>query len=202
MTGEDGAVLAKENVAFRGERSGTPLKLRWQPKSQAKVMKISLVAHDQQGFFSPTLNLYPWSLAIPHEEVVFETSSNELLAEELPKLKEVYPRIQKRISQYQNLIPVRLFVLGHTDSVGPAEANRSLSRRRATAIAKWFQSQGVRVPIFIRGFGESDLRVATPDNTDEIRNRRVDYILAVDPPQHRRWSGWVTIQGQKPSGGR
>jgi len=32
------------------------------------------------------------------------------------------------------------------------------------------------------GFGEQSLAVATPDETDEPRNRRVDYILSVEDP--------------------
>tara|TARA_Y100001954_G_C15821385_1_gene610102 strand:- start:1855 stop:3024 length:1170 start_codon:yes stop_codon:yes gene_type:complete len=200
VVGENGETLAKKTVPFRGEKRGTPLHLKWETNSEVKVMKIALVAHDVNGFFSPTLALYPWSLAIPHEEVVFETASNAILDAEVPKLKDVLPRIQKRIQQYSSLIPVRLFVLGHTDTVGPADTNRALSQKRASAIARWFQNQGIKVPIFIRGFGESDLRVTTGDNVDEAANRRADYILSVNPPNHRSWQGWVTIQGQKPSG--
>ena len=200
VVGENGETLAKKTVPFRGEKRGTPLPLKWETTSEVKVMKIALVAYDVNGFFSPTLALYPWSLAIPHEEVVFETASNTILDAEAPKLQDALPRIQKRIKQYSNLIPVRLFVLGHTDTVGPADTNRALSQKRASAIAKWFQDQGVKVPIFIRGFGESDLRVSTGDNIDEVANRRADYILSVNPPNHRAWQGWITIQGQKPSG--
>jgi outer membrane protein OmpA-like peptidoglycan-associated protein len=202
VVGETGDILVKKTVPFRGQARGTPLKLQWETESTVKVMKIALVAHDAKGFFSPLLALYPWRLTIPHEEVVFETASNAILESEVPKLNDVLPRIQKRIKQYSSLIPVRLFVLGHTDTVGPTDTNRSLSQKRASAIAKWFQKQGIEVPIFIRGFGESDLRVSTGDNIDEEANRRADYILSVDPPNHRAWQGWITIQGQKPSGGQ
>ena len=139
VIGEDGATLDKRQIPFPGNRSGTPLNLNWEPKSNVEVMKIVLVAHDTQGFFSPTLTLYPWRLSIPHEEVVFDTASDEIRVSEIPKLKDVLPRIRKRITQYSDLIPVRLFVLGHTDSVGPSDSNRLLSQKRATAIAKWFK---------------------------------------------------------------
>jgi hypothetical protein len=41
---------------------------------------------------------------------------------------------------------------------------------------------GLDVPIAFEGFGETSLLVPTKDEEDEPRNRRVDYILAIDPP--------------------
>ena len=32
------------------------------------------------------------------------------------------------------------------------------------------------------GLGEDELLVDTPDNTDEIRNRRAEYVVSVDAP--------------------
>jgi outer membrane protein OmpA-like peptidoglycan-associated protein len=58
-----------------------------------------------------------------------------------------------------------------------------LSQRRAQAIAAWFRKRGLRIPIAFEGFGEHALAVATADDTDEPRNRRVDYILSVEEPQ-------------------
>jgi outer membrane protein OmpA-like peptidoglycan-associated protein len=165
-------------------------------------MKLSLIGHDSDGFFSPTLSLYPWSLAIPHDDVMFDTASSHLLPPEMPKLKVALLAMNKRIAQYKEIIPVKLFVLGHTDSVGEKSKNKKLSKQRAAAIAKWFVAQGVTVPVFARGFGESDLRVSTGDEVDEPINRRVDYILAVEPPSHRSWQGWKTIQGLKPTAGQ
>jgi hypothetical protein len=40
----------------------------------------------------------------------------------------------------------------------------------------------VRLPIFYEGFGEQSPRVATPDETAEPRNRRAEYIIAVEDP--------------------
>ncbi|HEX7596686.1 MAG TPA: OmpA family protein, partial [Polyangia bacterium] len=55
-------------------------------------------------------------------------------------------------------------------------------RKRAAAIATWFRKNGLRIPIAYEGFGEFALLVATPDNTAEPRNRRVDYILSIEDP--------------------
>ena len=157
-------------------------------------MKVALIGHDIDGFFSPTLALYPWSLAIPHEEVMFPTASAEIKSTEAPKLEVALVEMAKRIKQYEKLIPIKLFVLGHTDSVGQKSKNKILSKDRAVAIAQWFVQQGLSVPVYARGFGESDLRVVTGDEVDEPANRRADYILAVDPPQKTSWKGWQLIQ--------
>jgi outer membrane protein OmpA-like peptidoglycan-associated protein len=77
---------------------------------------------------------------------------------------------------------VRLYIAGHTDTVGDAGYNLRLSRLRAQAIARWFRQRGLRIPIGWEGFGESAPLIATADNVDEPRNRRVDYILSVDEP--------------------
>jgi len=78
--------------------------------------------------------------------------------------------------------PPKLYIAGHTDTVGTAAHNLDLSRRRAQSIAGWFRKNGLRIPISYEGFGEFALLIATPDNTDERRNRRVDYILATEDP--------------------
>jgi OOP family OmpA-OmpF porin len=67
---------------------------------------------------------------------------------------------------------------GHTDTTGLEKFNLSLSKKRAESVAYELESQGInaeRIKIF--AFGESDLRVPTPDNTDEPRNRRVEIFI-------------------------
>jgi len=72
---------------------------------------------------------------------------------------------------------MQLYVAGHTDTVGTSASNRKLSLARARAIATYFKSKGLRIPIAFAGFGEDVLLVKTADETDERRNRRVDYVL-------------------------
>ncbi len=193
VVSEEGLVIAGSEERFERIPAGEPLQMRWQTDSTVPVMKISLVGYDVDGFFSPTLALYPWSLSIPHEEVMFETASAEVRTAETSKLHSALLEMNKRIQQYEKLIPIKLFVLGHTDSVGEKSKNRKLSHERATSIARWFVKQGLKVPVYVRGFGESDLRVPTPDEVDEPVNRRADYILAVEPPVKKNWKSWTPI---------
>jgi outer membrane protein OmpA-like peptidoglycan-associated protein len=80
---------------------------------------------------------------------------------------------------------VRLYIAGHTDTVGPSAKNRKLSLARAQAIATYFRSKGLAVSIAVAGFGEDVPKVKTADNTDERANRRADYVIgpaAGQPP--------------------
>ena len=74
-------------------------------------------------------------------------------------------------------------MVGHTDTMGTAEHNLALSRSRAHTIASWFKGRAVGIPIAYEGMGETALLVKTADQIDEPRNRRVDYILALEPPR-------------------
>jgi OmpA-OmpF porin, OOP family len=69
----------------------------------------------------------------------------------------------------------QFLVWGFTDTVGTPEYNQGLSERRAEAVAEYLESQGVsRDRMVLRGFGETNLAVPTPDQTPEPRNRRVE----------------------------
>jgi outer membrane protein OmpA-like peptidoglycan-associated protein len=100
---------------------------------------------------------------------------------EEPKLAASLKLITEALTAHRQLQP-RLYIAGHTDTVGTPAHNLRLSQQRAQTIAAWFRNHGLRLPIFHEGFGEHALLVATPDQTDEPRNRRVDYILSADPP--------------------
>ena len=69
----------------------------------------------------------------------------------------------------EKFVKMRLYVAGHTDTVGPSAKNRKLSLDRARAIAQYFKKHGVALPIAYAGFGEDVLKVPTKDNVDEAR---------------------------------
>jgi outer membrane protein OmpA-like peptidoglycan-associated protein len=118
-------------------------------------------------------------------------------AEQEPKLQAVVPEIERALKRFGPAMKaagttVKLFVQGHTDTVGDPASNRALSRNRALAIARWFKSHGVTVAVYARGFGEDRLKVETPDNTDEERNRRAEYDVGVDGPTGST-AGWTRV---------
>jgi outer membrane protein OmpA-like peptidoglycan-associated protein len=77
-----------------------------------------------------------------------------------------------------DLAPYRFRIEGHTDTVGSPELNQALSERRAAAVRDYLTSRhGVSAGrLESVGLGESQPLVATPDETAEARNRRVQVI--------------------------
>jgi outer membrane protein OmpA-like peptidoglycan-associated protein len=67
---------------------------------------------------------------------------------------------------------------GHTDTVGTPDANRTLSQKRAEAVAAYLETKfGVgAAKLNAVGVGQDDLLVPTPDQTPEPKNRRVKII--------------------------
>ena len=64
-------------------------------------------------------------------------------------------------------------LIGHTDTMGPAEYNLVLSERRALSVAEYLLGMGVTGEIDTKGVGQTDLRVPTPDEVEEQENRNV-----------------------------
>jgi outer membrane protein OmpA-like peptidoglycan-associated protein len=168
------------DVTFKGEPAGTPLELTW-PKEEGRVMKLSLKAFDTSEFYTG-LDLFPWQVDIPHEEVNFASGSADVPAGERVKLDKSHALISEALAKYGRFAALRLYVLGHTDTVGSTADNRELSLKRARSLAAYFRRKGLRVPVFYEGFGEQSLAVVTPDETAEAANRRAEYIIAVEDP--------------------
>lgn len=167
-------------VSFQGEAAGTPLEVTW-PAAEGRVLRISLQAFDTSDFFTG-VELFPWRVDVPHEEVNFPSGRAEVPAAERRKLDASHALIADAVSRYGRFADLRLYIVGHTDTVGDTDANRELSLRRARVIAAYLRKRGLELPIFYEGFGEQSPRVATPDETDEAANRRAEYILSVEPP--------------------
>ncbi len=69
-------------------------------------------------------------------------------------------------------------IIGHSDTVGKAEANAALALKRAQAIGDLLKEKGLKVEaLSIESHGESNLLVKTPDETPEPRNRRVEVSI-------------------------
>jgi outer membrane protein OmpA-like peptidoglycan-associated protein len=177
-----GPPLTESQQDLGGRAAGEPLDIQWPAlPGGGEVGRLDLRLYDPDGFYAG-VSLYPWSVHIPHEEVNFATDAATIAAAEEPKLSTSLRRIADALARHRELGPIKLYIAGHTDTVGAEPYNLDLSNRRARAIAAWFRRHGLRLPILYEGFGEQAPLVGTPDQTDEPRNRRVDYILAVEDP--------------------
>jgi len=177
-----GEPLLEHEQDFADHDPATPLFVTWKPLAKGtEVGRVDLKISDASGAFK-SFALFPWSIYIPHEEVNFATDSSSIDRSEVPKLQASLDKIADALAKHKDLGPIKLYIAGHTDTVGAAPYNLNLSRKRAQSIAGWFRKNGLRIPIAYEGYGEFALLVATADNVDEPRNRRVDYILSVEDP--------------------
>jgi outer membrane protein OmpA-like peptidoglycan-associated protein len=189
VEGESGSTLAEIEKPCKGVTAGTPIDVSWTQSSDEPITKVEVWGYDTEGYYAGVA-IVPWKASIPHQEVNFATDSDVIGANDVPKLEASLAQIRDVAQKHADLGRVTLYVLGHTDTVGTAEHNIALSRRRARAIAGWFKAHGLAIPIAWEGLGERAPIVKTPDETDEPRNRRVDYILALDPPPLPSDSAW------------
>lgn len=179
-----GKVLADVEQRFDATSANQPLRVRWRGVAGADVARIEVYAYDKDAYYKG-IAITPWSFVVPHEEVVFETDSAEIRPSEVVKLQASAKLIREVFAKYRALGPIRLFIAGHTDTRGGREHNLALSGKRARAIAGWFRKNGLSLPIAFQGFGEQALKVVTADEADELQNRRVDYLLAIEPPRFK-----------------
>lgn len=98
----------------------------------------------------------------------FESGGAVLTAESIALLPKIIDSAARRTG-------VDVSIIGHSDTVGKAEANVALALKRAQAIADLLKEKGLKVTaLSVESHGESNLLIKTPDETPEPRNRRVE----------------------------
>ncbi len=104
-------------------------------------------------------------------DILFDTGSAFLYAEAQSIIDSVALVLTEYRQTYVN-------VNGFADTVGARAFNQTLSQQRAEGVADSLMRGGVEpVRINPRGYGETNLAVATADGVDEPRNRRVEIVL-------------------------
>ena len=101
----------------------------------------------------------------------FEKGSTRLTPQSQAMVEKVFGEVRQRSAP-------DVSVVGHTDTLGGAAANMSLSLRRAETVARLLKPVASRIiAMDIGGMGETSLLVPTPDNRAEPRNRRVELTV-------------------------
>lgn len=134
---------------------------------EAEVTQLS-AAEVRQGFAATLTALPPRPATFV---LHFITGTDELTEESKAELPKVLTVLRER--------PVPdVLVVGHTDTMGDTAANDRLSAQRAERVKGHLVEIGIRADrIRTAGRGERELLIATPDNVDEPRNRRVEIIV-------------------------
>lgn len=98
----------------------------------------------------------------------FETGGVSLTPESQALLQTIITDVTKRPA-------ADVSIIGHTDTVGKAEINEAIALKRAQAISELLQQKGMQpFALTVASHGKRNLLVATPDETPEPRNRRVE----------------------------
>lgn len=128
---------------------------------------------------APTISLYE-DIAVPRMEAIeagdlvlpiknlfFDTDKFQIKTESFVELNRLAKLVQER--------HLRIEIAGHTDNMGTAEYNQSLSQNRAAAVRDYFIAQGCKAEnITAKGYG---LNQPLAENTTEkgrAMNRRVE----------------------------
>jgi outer membrane protein OmpA-like peptidoglycan-associated protein len=106
-----------------------------------------------------------------HFTLFFRFESDELTEESRALVPQVLLAVKNRP------LP-EVAVVGHTDTTGAAASNFDLGLKRANTVRALLVEAGLD-PSFIEviSHGEAELLVATPDDTYEARNRRVEISI-------------------------
>jgi outer membrane protein OmpA-like peptidoglycan-associated protein len=106
-----------------------------------------------------------------HFILYFETNRAKLTRESRRMLPEILKAVKERH-------PAELSVVGHTDTVGSPKSNYQLGLLRANTVTAQLSLLGAKPALVeIDSHGESNLLIKTPDNTPELRNRRIEVTI-------------------------
>lgn len=122
-------------------------------------------------------------LVIRLKSMNFPSGRAEVPAASLPVLSKV-----KDVATGLNAKEVR--VEGHTDSLGSAQVNQSLSEKRAQSIEKYLETNGVSsAAIESVGYGFEKPIASNKTKTGRAMNRRVDIIITPNQAEARQPAG-------------
>jgi outer membrane protein OmpA-like peptidoglycan-associated protein len=89
------------------------------------------------------------------------------------------------LAQELGNLPNKIAIEGHTDSIGGADYNMTLSENRARAVRDWLAAHGfIPAASAIKGYGKTRPIApnTTPDGKDDPqgrqKNRRVEIVIA------------------------
>lgn len=191
----EGKLLHAGRQNYDEPAPGTRLQIDWPDLgSDHQNFVIDLKFTDADGSWV-MYHVVRFYFEIPHEEIEFDSGKALITSEERAKLDTPLELLADAVAKYSQFTDISLYVVGHTDTVGPAADNQRLSDKRAQAIASAFASSGIKpLAIHVRGCGEGALAVKTADNVSERKNRRAQYIVSSFVPELPGPGTWRRVQ--------
>lgn len=92
--------------------------------------------------------------------------------------KESFPELDRVVKALKDNPKLEIEMSGHTDNVGPAEANLKLSNERADAVKKYLVAKQINEKrIISKGYGETKPVASNETDEGRQRNRRVEFTI-------------------------
>ena len=150
-------------------------------QGEARIDQAGQAARlDGSGTFTPTPEQLQADFAATRSarpqlpvqfQLYFESGGLALTQDSAALLAQVIEAVERRPA-------ADISIIGHTDTHGSDRDNEALGLTRARWLAEQLEQRGLKaVAISIESHGERNLLVATPDNTPEPRNRRVEIAI-------------------------
>ena len=108
---------------------------------------------------------------LPLKYVGFQTGSAALTADSRYELD----NLVTAMTAYPSLV---IEVAGHTDNVGDAASNLTLSAQRAAAVAKYLTDRGITAGrLRVRGYGDTKPLAPNDSAENRTKNRRTEFTI-------------------------
>jgi OOP family OmpA-OmpF porin len=89
---------------------------------------------------------------------------------------EAHPMLDEAVAILKKNPEINVEIDGHTDNVGPAAYNMTLSEKRANAVMKYLVDQGVKAErLTVKGFGLTMPAASNDTKAGRAKNRRVEF---------------------------
>lgn len=158
--GPVGAVVGVDGCPLDGDGDGVPDGLDDCPGTVGGMLV--------DDFGCPDVSVFATPLVL---NINYASGSYELDNVARQRLTQIVPLLQSAPA-------VTLTVYGYTDNIGPAEANRTLSQKRANRVRDFLVQQGIDPGrIVARGRGETNFIADNATNEGRQRNRRIEIVF-------------------------
>jgi len=89
---------------------------------------------------------------------------------------EAHPMLDEAVAILKKNPEINVAIDGHTDNIGPAAYNMTLSEKRANAVMKYLVDHGVKAErLSVKGFGLTKPAVSNDTKAGRAKNRRVEF---------------------------
>jgi len=160
---------------FMVSRNGTETWVQLLPRAQGAMFTLLIVEVQamQQDVVANADALKSGLADTGHVEVpgiFFDTAKSDIKPESQPAIQEVVKMLQASPA-------VKVWVVGHTDNIGTADANVALSNARAASVVKALAAGGIDARR-LTPHGDGPFAPVAANTTDEgrARNRRVELV--------------------------